>query len=249
VCNGRFLLRDRQLLTIDEAAAQKEAAAVAAKIDEFVAQRESNPYHKLVLLSAITRQESFEIQVKVPLAEAATVRRVITNDIEITKYTHYRQYDHYFYFDGDDPEAARLRYREDEFVNEKGEAYQERTRLTLIGEAERQEFAHAIMLSRSRYLADADRSLRFYREYFAPARQVEVHKDRWRWRVIYQDTEFAINLDQLTRPELPGYYLEIKARTWSRQDAEKKAALVIVLLRKLGLDVETAERREYFDLV
>jgi 5-methylthioadenosine/S-adenosylhomocysteine deaminase len=249
VCNGRFLLRDRQLLTIDEVAAQKEAAAVAVKIDEFVAQRESNPYHKLVLLSGVTRQESFEIQVKVPLAEAGAVRRAITSDFEITKYTHYRQYDHYFYFDGDDPDAARLRYREDEFVNEKGEAYQERTRLTLIGEAERQEFAHAIMLSRSRYLADADRSLRFYREYFAPARQVEVHKDRWRWRVIYQDTEFAINLDQLTRPELPGYYLEIKARTWSRQDAEKKAALVIVLLQKLGLDVETAERREYFDLV
>jgi 5-methylthioadenosine/S-adenosylhomocysteine deaminase len=249
VCNGRFLLRDRQLLTIDEVAAQKEAAAVAVKIDEFVAQRESNPYHKLVLLSGVTRQESFEIQVKVPLAEAGAVRRAITSDFEITKYTHYRQYDHYFYFDGDDPDAARLRYREDEFVNEKGEAYQERTRLTLIGEAERQEFAHAIMLSRSRYLADADRSLRFYREYFAPARQVEVHKGRWRWRVIYQDTEFAINLDQLTRPELPGYYLEIKARTWSRQDAEKKAALVIVLLQKLGLDVETAERREYFDLV
>jgi 5-methylthioadenosine/S-adenosylhomocysteine deaminase len=249
VCNGRFLLRDRQLLTIDEAAAKAEAAVVAAKIDEFVAQRESNPYHKLVLLAGVTRQESFEIQVKVPLAAAESVRRTITNDLEITKYTHYRQYDHYFYFDGDDPEAARLRYREDEFVNEKGEAYQERTRLTLIGEAERQEFAHAIMLSRSRFLADADRSLRFYREYFAPAREVEVHKNRWRWRVTYQETEFAINLDQLTRPGLPGYYLEIKARTWSRQDAEKKAALVIILLQKLGLDVETAERREYFDLV
>jgi 5-methylthioadenosine/S-adenosylhomocysteine deaminase len=121
VCNGRFLLRDRQLLTIDEAAAKAEAAVVAAQIDEFVAQRESNPYHKLVLLSGVTRQESFEIQVKVPLAEAESVRQVITSDFEITKYTHYRQYDHYFYFDGDDPEAARLRYREDEFVNEKGE--------------------------------------------------------------------------------------------------------------------------------
>ena len=249
VCNGRFLLRDRELLTINEAAAKAEAALVAAQIDEFVAQRESNPYHKLVLLSGVTRQESFEIQVKVPLTEIESIRHLITHDFEITKHSHYRQYDHYFYFDGDDPEAARLRYREDEFVNEKGEAYQERTRLTLLGEAKRQEFARAVMLSRSNYLADADRSLRFYREYFTPAREVEVHKDRWRWRIVYQDTEFAINLDQLTKPELTGYYLEIKARTWSRQDAEKKAALVIMLLEKLGLNVETAERREYFDLV
>ena len=249
VCNGRFLMRDRELLTIDEAAAKAEAALVAARIDAFVAQRESNPYHKLVLLSGVTRQESFEIQVKVPVAEIESLRQMITSQFEVTKYSHYRQYDHYFYFDGDDPEAARLRYREDEFINEKGEAYQERTRLTLLGEAQRQEFARAVMLSRSNYLADADRSLRFYREYFTPVREVEVHKERLRWRILYQDTEFAINLDQLTKPDMPNYYLEIKARTWSRQDAEKKAALVIVLLEKLGLNVETAERREYFDLV
>lgn len=249
VCNGRFLLRDRHLLTIDEAAAKAEAAVVAAQIDEFVAQRESNPYHKLVLLSGVTRQESFEIQVKVPVVDETAVRQAILQLGEITKQGYYRQYDHYFYFDSDDPKAVRLRYREDEFVNSKGEAYQERTRLTLIGEAKRQEFAHAVMLSHANYLADADRSLRFYREYFNPIREVEVHKERRRWRLMYQETDFAINLDRLTRPKLSGYYLEIKARTWSRQDAEKKAELAIHLLQMLGLDIETAERREYFDLV
>ena len=45
------------------------------------------------------------------------------------------------------------------------------------------------MLSRARYLAAADRTLRFYREYFAPETEVEVNKDRMRWRVIYQETD------------------------------------------------------------
>jgi 5-methylthioadenosine/S-adenosylhomocysteine deaminase len=59
-------------------------------------------------------------------------------------------------------------------MDEKDNVYQTRTRLTLIGEGERQEFPNAVMLSRSRFLADADRSLRFYREYFAPESEIEV---------------------------------------------------------------------------
>jgi 5-methylthioadenosine/S-adenosylhomocysteine deaminase len=133
-------------------------------------------------------------------------------------------------------------------VNEKGEVYQTRARLTLIGETERQELANSVMLSRSRFLATADRSLRFYREYFAPASELEVTKDRWRWRVLYQETDFAINLDQLTQPDAPGYFLEIKARTWSRSDAERKAELVTELLVLLGVDAKTAVRQEYAEI-
>ncbi len=73
-----------------------------------------------------------------------------------------------------DPDAARLRYREDEFITPEGDVSQVRARLTLIGEEERQGFDDAVMLSRSRFLAAADRSLRFYQEYFAPSAEVSV---------------------------------------------------------------------------
>ncbi|MCB9421658.1 MAG: amidohydrolase, partial [Ardenticatenaceae bacterium] len=217
MCNGRWLMQNRQLLTVDEAAAKAEAAQVAAQIDAFVQEREASPYNKLVLLSGVQRQESFEVQVKVPIEDDASVLAALEGDqLEIVKYAYYKQYDQYFMFDRNDPDAARLRYREDEFVNEKGEVYQSRSRLTLIGEEERQAFPNAVMLSRSRFLAEADRTLRFYREYFAPKVEVEVNKDRRRWRVLYQGTDFAINLDKLTLPAMEGYYLEIKSRTWSR---------------------------------
>ena len=249
VCNGRFLMRDQQLLTIDEAQAKADAAQVAAQIDAFVQEREASPYNKLVFLAGVTRQESFEVQVKVPITDTAPILDILAGgQLEITKKSHYKQYDQYFLFDGHDPDAARLRYREDEFITENGEASTARARLTLIGEEERQTFGQAIMLSRSRFLANADRSLRFYREYFAPPTEVEVVKDRLRWRVVYKDTDFAINLDHLTQPELPGHYLEVKARTWSRSDAERKANLIRELLQLFGVDPKTAEPQDYPEL-
>lgn len=249
LCNGRWLMRDRQLLTIDEQTVQDQAARVAAEIDAFVIRRESSPYNKLVLLAGLQRQESFEVQVKVPLVDDSQVLAILASEeVEITKQSHYRQYDNYFIFAGDDPDAARLRYREDEYIDEEGKVFQARSRLTLLGKAYEQEYPKAVMLSRSRWLAPAEHSLRFYREYFDPLKEVEVHKDRRRWRILYQRTEFAVNIDQVTTPQLPGYFLEVKSRTWSRSDAERKAALIIELLKLFGVDPTMAEPREYPEL-
>lgn len=253
MCNGRWLMRDRVLLTIDEARAKAEAAAVARRIDAFVLERESSPYNKLVLLSGVTRQESFEVQLKLPLSDQQAFLQALEqafaqNQLELSKKAHYKQYDQYFMFNGRDPDAARLRYREDEYLNDKGEVYQSRARITLIGQDERVAFPNAVQLSRSRFLAPADHSLRFYREYFAPAAELEIEKERLRWRVLYQETDFAINLDRVNKPAIAGYYLEIKARTWSRSDAERKANMMTELLKLFGLDPATAERREYAEI-
>jgi 5-methylthioadenosine/S-adenosylhomocysteine deaminase len=174
---------------------------------------------------------------------------VENGQLDIVKYSHYRQFDHYFYFSRSDPDVARLRYREDEFITPEGEVSQVRSRLTLIGEEERQEFHNAIMLSRSRFLAAADRSLRFYQEYFAPSAEISVNKDRLRWRIVYQGTDFALNLDHIIKPEIPGHYLEIKSRTWSRSDAERKAGLILELRALFGVAPEMAEPREYARIV
>lgn len=250
LCDGRWLMRDRLLLTVDEKETMKQASAVATQIDAFVVERESSPYNKLVFLAGVERQESFEIQIKVPIEDNASILKIMDNEqLEIVKYSHYRQFDHYFFFAGADQDAARLRYREDEFISAKGEITQVRARLTLIGEEERQEFDNTVMLSRSRFLAAADRSLRFYQEYFDPSAEISVNKDRLRWRIVYKGTDFAINLDQVTKPKLPGYYLEIKSRTWSRSDAERKAGLIVELLALFGVAPEMAESREYARIV
>jgi 5-methylthioadenosine/S-adenosylhomocysteine deaminase len=249
MCNGRWLMQDRQLLTLDEEGIKERAAKVADEIDSFVLERESSPFNKLVVLAGVQRQESFEVQVKVTLEDDRRILSVLEGDeVQITKRAHYRQYDSYFMFDGEDPDAARLRYREDEFVDDDGKVFQARARLTLLGEVHEQEYPNAVMLSRSRYLAPADQSLRFYREYFDPVVEVGVNKDRRRWRILYKKTDFAINLDCVTEPEIATLFMEVKSRTWSRVDAERKAALITELLSLFGVDPASAESKEYPEL-
>ena len=249
MCNGQWLLREKALLTVDEATVQARAAEVAAQIDAFVIERESSPYNKLIALAGITREESFEVQIKIPIDDdTAIVQRLAEPPFTIKKHNHYRQYDNYFIFDGWDPDAARLRYRDDEYIDKNGRPYQSRARLTLLGQKNNTMYPNAVMLSRSRLIAGAPNSLRFYREYFTPENELEVHKDRRRWRLLYKETDFALNIDQIIKPTLAGKYLELKARTWSREDAIRKAKMISEILTLFGLDGKSAETREYAEI-
>ena len=116
------------------------------------------------------------------------------------------------------------------------------SRLTLITGPKEHEYENSVLLSRSRFDASAMRSLRFYREYFKPKEVFEVHKERRRFHIRYGDTDFSINFDCITEPEDGGTYLEIKSRTWSRQDAERKAALISDLLDLLGVPASALSR-------
>ncbi len=245
--DGRWVMRDRRLTTLDEADLLAQAADYARRIDAFLIRREQSVLSKLVAIETATEEESFEVQVKVRVADREAVRQAILNhpDLEIVYSRHYREYDTYFEFA--DPAEGRLRYREDEFIAPDGSVERVRYRLTLIGPAHERTFPHAVVLNRSRYLAPATHSLRFYREYFKPVREFTVEKDRLRWKVTFRGTEFFINLDHLLQPPL-GDFVEIKARTWGRRDAENKAQLVAELLTSLGVDAEAALEEDYADL-
>jgi len=123
-----------------------------------------------------------------------------------------------------------------------------RIRLTLIGRNREGEFDDDVLLSRSRYLAPAGQTLRFYREYFKPASEKNIEKDRRRWLVKYKDVEFYINLDTVERPHL-GTFLEIKSRTWSRRDAERKAHLTAELVSLLGASHGEHITQDYVELI
>jgi 5-methylthioadenosine/S-adenosylhomocysteine deaminase len=75
-----------------------------------------------------------------------------------------------------------------------------------------------------------------------------VDKHRLRWRVLFQGTEFFINLDRLDNPPL-GYFLEVKSRTWSRRDAEHKANLARDLIQILGASPEKIISQDYLEII
>jgi len=243
--NGRWLMRARALQTIDVEPLIRAAADYASRIDVFLIQREGSILTKLVAIEGAEREESYEVQIKVRVGEPEDiVSRIAGGALAVIRRAHYQEYDTYFSFE--DPNQGRLRYREDEFVDDGGEVFNVRYRLTLMGPA--REYDHAVPLSRSRFIAPATHSLRFYREYFKPKSEHEISKDRRRWLVRFQGKEFFLNLDRMTRPALDDSYLEIKSRTWSRGDAEEKAGLILELLKVLGAEDAEVIKEEYPDL-
>jgi 5-methylthioadenosine/S-adenosylhomocysteine deaminase len=247
LCNGVWLLRDREHQTLDPAALADDADEVARRIDTFLIEREGSVLSKLAAVGGMEWGESFEVQVKVMLDDAALVQRLLDHpEIEIVRTSHYRQYDTYFLFDTE--VDTRLRYREDDFIGKDAGVEAVRTRLTMTGPSKEREFERAVLLSRSRFIAAAESPLRFYREYFQPSSEVEVHKERRRWHVDYKGQRFYINLDDVSKPSLPGYYLEIKGNTWSKADADRKATTIVEMLDILGEDHLRRVAEEYIDM-
>ena len=247
MCQGRWLMRERALLTLDEQGLIAEAAEVARKIDVFLIQREESVLSKLLAVGQVAQEKTFEVQVKVLLAGQVALEVLLDRpEITILRQSLRNQYDTYFLFD--DPYRSRIRYREDEVLGEDGQVQDVFYRLTLTGETKEREYAKSVLLSRSRFNAPATRSLRFYREYFQPAAEVEVRKERRRYYIRYGGTDFAVNLDRLMEPEFPGLFLEIKSRTWSKQDAERKADLIGELLELFQVQEKELVKHEYAEL-
>ena len=154
MCDGRWLMRDRRLLTLDEADLQSGARDVARRIDAFLIQREQSVLQKLIAIGGAAEQESFEIQVKARLASEASVLArsrattsrssagcTTTSTTRISSSTI--------------PGKGRLRYREDEFLDEQNQVVNARARLTLTGPSREGAFG-SVLLFRSRFLRPGD---------------------------------------------------------------------------------------------
>ncbi len=246
--DGRWLMRDRRLSTIDEKAVVRSAQSIAEGIDTFLAEREVNLLDKILAIGGVQQAELFEVQVKARISEAKIeqIVNLLSNPaITITKASDRTQYDTYFLWE--EADQGRVRLREDHRLDP-GARLEPKYTLTLMAAATRGEYASAVLLGRARYTAPADRTLRFYREYFQPDRVVEIEKKRRRWRIIYKEEDFALNIDTLINHEQPGPYLEIKSRTWGRKDADHKASLIGELLRLFGVDENALVKQEYVEL-
>ena len=246
MCNGRWLMRDRALLTLDERALRDAAREQATRVDRFLTGREVSVLQKLVAVGGAVEQESFEVQVKARLAsDAPALAALAGRQVTVVRSSHYHQYDTYWSFE--DPDQGWLRFREDEFLDKDGAVTGARSRLTLTGRTREEEFG-AVLLFRSRYLAPATQSPRFYREYFRPTAEHVVEKDRRRWLLAYRGVEFYVHLDRLITPSTDGWFIEIKSRTWSRRDAEDKAGVISELIALFGANPDDTISDGYVQL-
>ncbi|MFZ1240757.1 MAG: amidohydrolase family protein [Anaerolineae bacterium] len=259
--DGQWLLRDGQYLTIDVPLVIEKATEFAARINTFISQREQSLLDKLLAVSDLdmqqSLQESFEVQVKVEVDDLRPLEELLHQaPFEIIRRSVRQQFDTYFLFD-QGKMGGYVRYREDNKIVEPedgrqgmgpGPSIEPHYYLTVIGETKEREYADSVILSRSHYLAAAVHSLRFYQEYFQPDRVREIIKWRTRYWVRYKGEEFALNFDRLSKPMVSTPFLEIKSRTWSRADAEKKADLIGEILRLLKINLRSRRLGEYTSL-
>ena len=248
VVNGQILMEAGQLLTVDEADIRARATDIAAKIDTFIATREADLMLKLLAISSgVIPIETYEVQVKVKIDQPELLLAALDQP-ELTKIrsSTRNQYDCYFCFA--DESLGRIRYREDEILDDNNRTQDILYRITLIGPSIEKLYDNTILLTRSRYSAAADKSRRFYREYFNPDTEIKVEKHRKRYHITYRDTQFVLNLDRLLK-DRGETYLEIKSRTWSAKDADHKAMLIRDLLHLLGIEDLGQVFQEYLHLV
>lgn len=248
ICHGRVLMRDRELLTVDEHKLKQEAAVYAERIGNYLARREQDVLSKLIAVGVdVERSESFEVQTKAVLRDPSDIEKLLSHEmVEVLRAVHYRQYDTYFLFG--DPSKGRVRYREDDRIDASGNVEAVRMRLTFTtGEKERV-FNEAVLLSHSRFIAPASHPLRFYQEFFQASEEKTLHKERRRWRLLYKDTLFFVNVDRLIDPAETRFFVEIKSRTWSLTDAENKAAAISEMLDILDISKSDVLRQDYLEM-
>ena len=246
--NGKVLMRDRCLLTLDEGAVLEEAEELGRKINVFFIEREKDLLNKLLAIGGLDQQETFEVQVKAHVADgcAGEIEAWLAKaEITVTEQSERRQYDTYFVFEG--PDQGRIRYREDDVLDD-GDDVSPIYNLVYTGPVVEQEYENSVVLTRSRFASRADRSLRFYSEYFQPAEQREIVKYRRRYHIRFKGMPFVVNVDQITQPAYDGLYVEIKSRTWSARDAVRKAQLIGEMLDLFGITDEQVVRCNYMDL-
>ncbi|HEX9090480.1 MAG TPA: amidohydrolase family protein, partial [Anaerolineales bacterium] len=245
--NGKWLMRDRELLTLNEHDLLTQASQYARRIDAFLLERENSVLSKLIAIGGAEEEESYEVQVKVVLDDPDIVLSGIKgHGIEVLHHRHYHEYDTYFSFA--DISQGYLRYREDETIGSNDQVSSVRYRLTLLGPTREGNLPSDVLLSRSRFIAPASHSLRFYREYFKPTQETVIEKHRLRWRILYHGLEFYVNLDRMDNPAL-GHFIEVKSRTWSRKDAEHKALVARELMHSLGITQVASASQDYIDIV
>ncbi len=245
--NGRLLMQDRELLTVDVEMIVAESQRIADRVNSFLMRREESLLDKLVAIGGLEWEETFEVQVKGRVESEAAVREGLTHPgiSAVWRPSVRDQYDSYLLFE--DESQGYIRHREDNVVREGEEVPESIHTLTLTGAGSEREFGNSVLLSRSRFTSKADRTLRFYCEYFEPDSVKEIDKHRQRWHIRYRGVHFAVNLDRLIRPAYEGAFLEIKSRTWSKKDAEQKALLIGELLDIFGADRGNLLRQDYVD--
>ena len=250
IINGKLVMRDRLILTIDKAEVMAKCRSLAEEINEYRREPE-RVSSKLIRLGDVDVQPTYEMQIKFEFEHVPAVLEVLKRKaIAISNIQRVKQHDTYF-----KPktwgEHEYLRLREEQVVqeSEKGEPIG-KPQYTLTSAAGTVIDEGDIAIMRRRKMdAKVEPTIAFFMNYFGVEVEKEIEKIRRNVECVYNGVKISINIDNFIKPAISMRYVEVKSRAWTEKDASRYRDVMKEFIGVLGFESGKQIKQAYYEMI
>ena len=250
IINGKLVMRDRAILTIDKAEVMAKCRSLAEEINEYRREPESIS-SKLMRLGGADVQPTYEMQIKFEFEHVPAVLEVLKRKaIAISDIQRVKQHDIYFKPKSGE-EHGYLRLREEQVVPEpeKGEPIG-KPQYTLTSAAGTVIDEGDIAIMRRRKMdAKVEPTIAFFMNYFGVEVEKEIEKRRHNVECVYNGVKISINIDNFIKPAISMRYVEVKSRAWTEKEASRYRDVMKEFIRVLGFESAKQIEQPYYEMI
>lgn len=252
IINGKQVMRDGRILTIDKEGVIAKCRSLAAEINEYKREPERIA-SKLIRLGDVDVEPTYEMQIKfefehVPAAvfEVLAQEAIAISDVQTVK-----QRDIYFEPKNKQGEHEDLRLREEQAVSENlnaGPVGKPQYTLTSTVGTVIDEGDIAIM-RRKRMDTKVEPTIAFFMNYFGVKKEKEIEKIRRKAKCVYKGVNISINLDNFIKPAISRSYAEVKSSAWTEKEASMYRDIMKDFIKILGFEREKQIKQAYYEMI
>ncbi len=247
IINGKEVMRDRAIMTIDKEMVMLKCRSIAKEINEYRREPE-RVASKLIKLGAVDVEPTYEMQIKFKFEEEPAVFEVLKRGaIAVSDVQTVKQRD--IYFKQKLEERGYLRLREEQAVSEQDEpAGKPKYTLTSTAGTVIDEKGITIM-RRRRMDTRVEPTIAFFMDYFGVKKDKEIEKIRRKLKCIYKGVHISINIDRFIKPAISVRYVEVKSSAWTRKEANRQRDIMNEFIGVLGFEHEKQIKQSYYEMV
>lgn len=251
IINGKLVMRDRVILTVDKAKVVAKCRSLAEKINEYKREPESVSSKLVRLGGGVAVQPTYEMQIKFEFEHVPAVVEVLKREaISISDIQRVKQHDIYFK-PGPKGEHEYFRLREEQVVSdsEKGEPIGKpqytltSTAGTVIGEGD------IAIMRRKKMDAKVEPTIAYFMDYFGVEIEKEIEKIRRKVQCVYNGVNISINIDNFIKPAISARYVEVKSSAWTEKEASRYRDAMKEFIRVLGFESEKQIEQPYYEMI
>ena len=250
IINGKQVMRDGEILTIEKEAVMAKCRSIAKGINEYRREPE-RVASKLIRLGDVDVEPTYEMQIKFEFEHVPAVFEVLKREsIAVSDVLTVKQRDIYFKPENKQ-EQGYLRLREEQAVSEnlnaepvgKPQYTLTSTAGTVIDEGE------IAIMRRERMDTKVEPTIAFFMDYFGVEKEKEFVKIRHKAKCVYKGVNISINLDNFIKPAISMKYVEVKSSAWTEKEASRHRDIMGDFIRVFGFESEKQIKQTYYEMI